>query len=135
MFQSVTVLFNIVPQAVNKLPSLVILHQVKKQATRRIWNYNKFSCENMSGHSVPIFFCNVVSDVFGKHWLEDISMQCWARNIKITLYRLFPGMGKNKEITEAGYGLQLYYTRVKFSKTPPVALFAVCLKYKLFLKA
>ena len=32
--------------------------------------------------------CNVFSDVFGQHWLDNIPMQCWSSMVDITLYRL-----------------------------------------------
>ena len=34
------------------------------------------------------FLCNVVSDVFGQHWLKNILTQCFSSMVDTTLYRL-----------------------------------------------
>ena len=39
--------------------------------------------------ALVIFLCNVVSDIFGQHWVYNIHMQCCPSLIDTTLYRLF----------------------------------------------
>ena len=60
----------------------VVLYPVKKQATRHVWN-SRFSCEvylcALTNKAQLIFLYNVVSDVFGQHWLDNILMQCCPR--------------------------------------------------------
>ena len=82
-------LFIVVPQAVNELPRQ---HWTKRAENvrwyctrlknRHVWN-SRFSCEvylcALTNKAQLIFLYNVVSGVFGQHWLDNILMQCCPR--------------------------------------------------------
>ena len=81
----------VVLQAVNKLRSqhwskranIISWYctDLKKQATRHIWN-SRFSFESISVRSGSTL-------LFGKHWLNNIPMQCCSKMVDTTLHRVF----------------------------------------------
>ena len=103
MFQSVLAPVHCCPTSCKWMSTLkkksqncfVILYLVKKQATTHLklqlfWNYNgflaKIYCALWANIDKVVFLCNVVSDVFGQHWLNTILMQHCSRMLDTTLF-------------------------------------------------
>ena len=61
-----------------------------------------------------IFLCNVVSDVFGQHWLNNIPMECCPSMVDTTLYGLF---SLKKLSFSYGKTLHRWFPRAMLAKT------------------